>query len=98
MPPEFLALIETPLPLIAILFAGVFIGMTIEKFRAEMRWKAWRERKRRKEENRTPWPTKRVPEFPKTVPEPPKKPDAADQLRIVMGAHFTIQPLLNKNE
>lgn len=29
---------------------------------------------------------------------PPKQPDAADQLRIVMAANFTIQPLLNKGE
>lgn len=28
----------------------------------------------------------------------PKQPDAADQLRIVMGASFTVQPLLNKSE
>jgi hypothetical protein len=28
----------------------------------------------------------------------PKQPDAADQLRIVMRASFTIQPLLNKSE
>ncbi len=28
----------------------------------------------------------------------PKRPDAADQLRIVMGATFSIQPLLNKSE
>ena len=28
----------------------------------------------------------------------PKRPDAADQLRIVMAANFTARPLLNKNE
>src|SRR3712207_49634 len=28
----------------------------------------------------------------------PKQPDAADQLRIVMSADFTVQPLLNKSE
>ena len=28
----------------------------------------------------------------------PKVPDAADQLRIVMGAEFAVQPLLNRSE
>ena len=98
MPPEFLALIETPLPLIAALFVGVFIGMTIEKFLFERRRQAWRER------NRWRWAKKRggsnVPSGPWVPPVSvsPKQPDAADQLRIVMGANFTIQPLLNKNE
>ena len=36
--------------------------------------------------------------FPKTDSTVLKQPDAADQLRIVMGANFTIQPLLNKRE
>jgi hypothetical protein len=35
---------------------------------------------------------------PKPDPIPFRPPDAADQLRIVMGADFSIQPLLNKSE
>jgi hypothetical protein len=38
------------------------------------------------------------PWLPKLYITESKQPDAADQLRIVMGASFTIQPLLNKNE
>ena len=38
------------------------------------------------------------PWLAKPDPAAPKQPDAADQLRIVMGANFTIQPLLNKSE
>ena len=55
-----------------------------------MTFERWR-RQARRERNRGRWPAK---------PEPakPKQPDAADQLRIVMGADFTVQPLLNKSE
>jgi len=35
---------------------------------------------------------------PRPDSPPTKQPDAADQLRIVMGADFTIQPLLNTSE
>ena len=33
-----------------------------------------------------------------TVPAAPRQRDAADQLRIVMGAQFSVQPLLNRSE
>lgn len=36
--------------------------------------------------------------MPRSEPQLLRQPDAADQLRIVMGADFTIQPLLNKSE
>jgi hypothetical protein len=99
MPPEITALLARPLVLIAVLAVGVFVGVTIEQLLSRMRRQAWRERNRsRWGRNRRkakvaagPWPTSRDQ-------LPANQPDAADQLRIVMGAHFTIQPLLNKSE
>jgi hypothetical protein len=90
---------EKPELLVAALFVGVIVGMAVEQCLSVMRRQAWRAR------NQTRWQEKRGgasivngPWLPALVPEPPKKPDAAEQLRIVMGANFTIQPLLNKSE
>ena len=99
MPPEVVALIAKPHLLIAVLAVGAFCGVTVERFTAQMRRQAWRERNRGRWNNKVrtggvakgPW-------LPKADPIRPKQPDAADQLRIVMGADFTSQPLLNKNE
>lgn len=93
MPPEIVALIDKPHLLIAVLAVGGVFGVTAERFAAEMRRQAWRKRNqgrwkykaRRSELAAGPWGAK-------------AQPDAADQLRIVMGADFTIQPLLNKSE
>lgn len=99
MPPEILALIEKPHLLIAILVVGVVAGMNIEKFLSKARRQAWREK------NRWRWQKKHAefnivsgPRPPQPDPASPKYPDAADQLRIVMSASFTIQPILNKSE
>lgn len=98
---EILALIERSphLVLIAVLLVGTFAGMAVDQFRSKMRRQAWRTR------NRSRWEEKRNrasiaigPWLPTSVPESPKQPDAADQLRIVMGANFSSQPLLNKSE
>lgn len=85
--------------LIAILLAGAIAGVMFERLRSKKRRAEWRERNRwrwerkRQDVNVTngPWVSK-----PETIA--PKQHDAADQLRIVMGAHFTIQPLLNGSE
>jgi hypothetical protein len=97
MPPEIVALIDKPHLLIAVLLVGALIGMTLE--RSTRRRQTWRG------DRRSRWGNKRTGAnvaaeawLPKPLPEAPKKPDAADQLRIVMGANFTIQPLLNKSE
>jgi hypothetical protein len=99
MPPEIIALIDKPHLLIAVLLVGAFAGMTVEQFLFKVRRQAWRER------NRWRWERKRSggnisgePRVPKPDPAAPKQLDAADQLRIVMSADFTIQPLLNKSE
>ena len=99
MPPEIVALIEKPHLLIAVLVVSAFAGMTVEQFLSKVRRQAWRDR------NRWLWERKRSggtitsgPWVPKPDSAAPKQPDAADQLRIVMGASFTPQPLLNKSE
>ena len=99
MPPEILALIAKPHLLIAVLAVGAFAGMIVEQSFSRMRREAWRERNRSLGDGKRrgasitvgPWSTFRYQ-------VPPKQPDAADQLRIVMGANFTIRPILNKGE
>ena len=99
MPPEIVALIEKPYLLIAVLLVGAFAGMVIEGHLSKMRRRSWRER------NHWQWESKRNgadiasgPWLAKSDPAAPKQPDAVDQLRIVMAASFTIQPLLNRSE
>jgi hypothetical protein len=75
---------------------GVAAGTAMEKIRSQTRRDAWRARNywRLKESSGN-----RIGSSPPLPPVVgPKVPDAADQLRIVMGATFTIQPLLNKKE
>jgi len=99
MPPEILALIDKPLSLMAVLFVGALAGMTVEQFIAKQRRAAWREKKKASGSGK---PARRRvaagPWSPKPDAVPSKIPDAADQLRTVMGAEFTVQPLLNRSE
>jgi hypothetical protein len=99
MPPEIVALIDKPLLLLAVLAVGAFAGMATEQFISRMRRQAWRQK------NRSRWARKRGepnvaagPRQPSRDHAPPRQLDAADQLRTVMGASFSIQPLLNKSE
>lgn len=104
MQPEIVALAEKHYLLITallsgVLLVGVFIGMTVEELLSKARRKAWREktswrwkRKRRGDRARS------APRAAKPEPMAQKQLDAADQLRIVMGASFSTQPLLNKSE
>lgn len=98
MPPEIIALIAKPHLLILLLAVGAISGMLVERIANKLRWQRWRQRK-------GAGPAK----FRKNAPPPqkwarpetylkPDQPDAADQLRIVMGADFAIQPLLNRSE
>jgi hypothetical protein len=99
MPPEIAALIAKPHLLIAVLAVGAMIGMAVEQFASKKRRQAWRARNwgRRKYRQGRPGFAK-APWQPKPDPTPPRSIDAADQLRIVMSADFSIQPLLNKSE
>jgi hypothetical protein len=100
MPPELVELIAKPILPVVIFIAGVVAGMVLERFVSRMRRQAWRKR------NRWRWAKERnggdvlsgLWVAPKPVSAPPKPTDAADQLRIVMDANFTIQPLLNRSE
>jgi hypothetical protein len=99
MPAEILALLErSPLLTILLLIGVFFAGMTVERFLSTMRRQAWRK------SNRWRWEKKRnsskIASGPGlSEPHPvSKQPDAADQLRIVMSATFTVQPLLNRRE
>lgn len=99
MPPEILALIDQPLSLIAVLFVGALCRILVEQFVSKQRraeWKRksqWRSHKRARPHALAPSPW-----APRADAAPAKTPDAADQLRIVMGAQCTPQPLLNKSE
>jgi hypothetical protein len=95
MPPELIALIDKPVLLVAILFLGAVIGIHVEKF---VRWESRRKWQRRKNGGQRRGQVKRGPWMPKADPVPAKIPDAADQLRTVMKADFTPQPLLNRSE
>jgi hypothetical protein len=100
MPPEFVELITKPVLLIAVLLAGVLAGMALERSVSRMRRQAWRKRNRwrRAREGSGGDILSGLWTAPKPVSAPPKPTDPADQLRIVMGANFTIQPLLNRSE
>lgn len=100
MPPHFSEQAQQIFPLFGILLAGVLAGMALERFLSRKRKQAWKER------NRWRWAKERsggdilsgLWVTPKPVTAPPKLTDPAEQLRIVMGANFTIQPLLNRSE
>jgi hypothetical protein len=95
MPPEILALIDKPWWLAAILAVGAMIGMAVEISAVQMRRRAWRKRNPKRWNNGTrsngSGTAEREPNGNRPV-------DAADQLRIVMNAQFSAQPLLNKSE
>ncbi len=99
MPPEIIALLNEPALLIAVLAVGSVFGMVAEQIMSKWARQKWRRN------NPKPWPPKRqgarvtpAPWQPSRDQTTAKKPDAADQLRTVMGATFTIQPLLNRGE
>lgn len=95
MPPEIVALFNRPELLIGVLAVGAILGMAAEQLMNMLRRRKWRQR------GRTPWQRgARGPSVTHSTREQPltKSLDAADQLRVVMGANFTIQPLLNRSE
>jgi hypothetical protein len=87
MQPDLIALAVRHLPLVYGLAAGTLFGMAVEWLAAQGRRRRWR----RRNEGR---PTGGAP----VSTAPLRTTDAADQLRIVMGAQFSVQPLLNSKE
>jgi len=84
--------------LVGLILGGILIGVAVERF-VSKRYK--------KRQNGSGWRWNRPGSWSRNnsktwMAKPdavaPKEVDAADQLRIVMGATFTIQPLLNKSE
>jgi len=98
MPPEIVALVGKPHLLAAVLAVGAFFGMSVERFASRIRLQAWRGSKRSRWNKRRKAQVTVGPWLANGDISKPRPPDAADQLRIVMGADFTIQPLLNKSE
>jgi hypothetical protein len=100
MPFEFVANIESfPVAMIGLAIVAFVVAMAFERSLAKRRRQAWWNR------NRWRWARRRYGnnvEYGSWIPQPPpaepKRPDAADQLRIVMGADFASQPLLNQGE
>ncbi len=90
---------EKPELLIAALFVGIIIGMAVEHSLTATSRQAWRERNRSRSKERR-WNDRVIHgSWLQTPAAQPSRPiDATDQLRIVMGSKFTIQPLLNKSE
>lgn len=99
MPPEILALIDKPFSLIAVLFVGALAGMVVEQVVSKQRREAWKRKNawRWQQSKRSGKPGGSAPK-PSHDAVPQRAPDAADQLRRVMAAEFTVQPLLNKAE
>jgi hypothetical protein len=97
MPPEIVALTAKSHLLMVILAIGAFFGMTVERAFADLHRRAWRRRNHGRRNQVSRRPTLATAPTP-SQPAPPKLRDAADQLRIVMGAAFSVQPLLNKSE
>lgn len=96
MPSEIVALIDQPLSLFAVLFAGALFGVAVEQFVSKQKRAQWRAR------NAGRWQKKGSvragPWSPRPDPVPAKVPTAAQQLHTVMQAEFRAQPLLNKSE
>ncbi|UVC10377.1 DUF2726 domain-containing protein [Rhizobium sp. TH2] len=85
--------------LIAALFIGLVVGVAISRLRSSLRRREWRARDRAYSQSRPhvipnvePGPWLRESEVSS------RPTDAADQLRIVMAASFSAQPLLSKSE
>jgi hypothetical protein len=95
---EMIQVTENPYLPVVVLLAGAVLGVTVERFLSGMRRRAWRNKNRWRWERKSNGDALENGWTPKPRFALPKQPDAADQLRIVMGADFTIQPLLNRGE
>jgi hypothetical protein len=92
---EIIDLFEKHVSLLVGLAAGTLFAMFIQQIAIEIRRRRWRKRDRGRSNNWSrPGSNARGSWTRKTS----QAPDAADQLRTVMGAEFSIQPLLNKSE
>jgi hypothetical protein len=81
---------EALAPLLALLVFGAWLGFALQRLIRRVRRLFWRRR-------RYPSDYGYEPHAPAPY-EDPKKLDATNQLRIVMGADFSARPLLNQSE
>jgi hypothetical protein len=95
MQAEFITLAKSHLPLVYMFAAGTLFGMAVEWLAKQSRRRRWR----RSNRDRSAEPMGGERDSSTTAqPSAPRLIDAADQLRIVMRAQFSIQPLLNRKE
>lgn len=81
------------------LLVAVVVFLTLDGAMKRQRRGAWKSKNRgRWQRNRTGGTVKAGPWLANLDADQTSRPDAADQLRIVMSADFTVQPLLNKSE
>lgn len=92
MPPELIALVDKPILLAAVLFAGAVIGIAVERLVEGHK----RAERRAYFAGRKAGGNGKVVHFAKARTEPTDI--AADQLRTVMKANFSARPLLNRGE
>lgn len=89
---------ESP-ALVTALFLGVIVVLVIARVRSALRWRRWGSFRRPRRGDR---PLGSFQELaganPKLVAAARPSTDSADQLRIVMSANFSPQPLLNRGE
>lgn len=90
-PVQYLVLLS-----VLLLSLGGIAGMLIERLLARQRREAWKSRNQSR--FKKGWGSKPQTWPSDVVASDPKPTDAADQLRIVMGADFLSQPLLNRSE
>lgn len=87
------------LQLVGALIAGAAIAMAIERVRATLRRRRWEAFKRsRPNDGRSRNTNVSILDTTKPVPVSKAPTDTVDQLRIVMSASFSAQPLLNRGE
>lgn len=93
-----MALNDAPVLLIAAVLIGALIGVAFERSRSNARRQAWRERNRQRWEATRNVGDAALDAWLKPSAPEQKQPDTVDQLRIVMGASFTVQSVLNLGE
>ena len=97
MLPETLSLVDVTYIIIFMLLIGGLVGVVVERFTARSRRRDWQNRNYWKSKHRRQDTTDREDIWLTKLPDL-EAASAVEQLRIVMGATFTVQPLLNRSE
>ena len=89
---------QNPLPLVALLAFGAWLGLTLQRLSWRMGLVGRRRRSPTYDRGFPPTDRHSPPNWQTPPVEPPRTHDAAEQLRIVMSAEFNARPLLNQSE